>query len=124
MKAIIIRKEVKIIRCSFIKILFILILITLISPPTQAESVTVSAKTEITAGAKLARKEALQNAFLEAVRQTTGNYIRQSTLLKNSELISQRIFSRAEGYVRSYQILDESAVEGFYQLQIKAEVTS
>jgi len=123
MKAIIGRKEVEIIKGSLIKILLILTLITLISPLTQAESVIVSAKTEITAGAKLARKEALQNAFLEAVRQTTGSYIRQSTLLENSQLISQRIFSRAEGYVKSYQILEESAAAGVYQLQIKAEVT-
>gem|GEM_PF-5035610 len=70
----------------------------------------------------MARREALQNAFLKAVRQTTGNYIQQSTLLENSKLISQRIFSMAEGYVSSYQILEESAVEGVYQLRIKADV--
>jgi len=51
------------------------------------------------------------------VRQTTGSYIRQSTLLKNSQLISQRIFSKAEGYVSIYQILEESAAGGVYQLQ-------
>jgi len=113
---------VEIIRSSFFKLLFILILITLISPLTQAESVTVSAEAEITGGAELARREALQNAFLKAVRQTTGNYIQQSTLLENSKLISQRIFSMAEGYVSSYQILEESAVEGVYQLRIKADV--
>lgn len=124
MKAIIGRKEVEMIRSSLIKILFILILSILVSPLTQAEAVIVSAETEITAGAKLARREALQNAFLEAVRQTTGSYIHQSTLLENSKLISQRIFSKAEGYVRSYQILKESAAGGVYQLQIKAEVTS
>lgn len=114
----------EIIRSSFIKIIFILILITLIAPIAQAESVTVRAEAEITAGAELAGKEALQNAFLKSVRQTTGSYIRQSTLLENSELVSQRIFSRAEGYVSSYQILEESADEGVYQLQIRAEVTS
>jgi hypothetical protein len=113
---------VEIIRSSFFKLLFILILVILISPLTQAESVTVSAEAEITGGAELARREALQNAFLKAVRQTTGNYIQQSTLLENSKLISQRIFSMAEGYVSSYQILEESAVEGVYQLRIKADV--
>ena len=124
MKDIIGRKEVEIIRSSFLKIIFILILITLISPQIQAEEITVSAEAEITAGAELARREALQNAFLKAVRQSSGSYIHQSTLLKNSELISQRIYSRAEGYVRSYQILEESAAEGVYKLQLKAEVNS
>lgn len=118
------RKEVEIIRGALIKLLIILILITAISPLIQAEEVVVSAQAEITAGAELARREALQNAFLKAVRQTTGNYIRQSTLVENSKLISRRIFSQAEGYVKSYQILEESAVEGVYQLKVKADVTS
>ncbi len=114
----------EIIRSALFKLLIILILITVISPVIQAEEITVSAEAEITAGAELARREALQNAFLKAVRQVTGNYIRQSTLVENSKLISRRIFSEAEGYVSSYQILEESAAEGVYQLTIKADVTS
>ncbi len=114
----------EIIRSSLIKVIFILVLITLISPLTEAESVTVTAEAEITAGAELARREALQSAFLKAVRQTAGSYIEQSTLVENSKLISQRIFSKAEGYVKSYQILEESAAAGVYQLRLKAEVTS
>ncbi|PUU93814.1 MAG: hypothetical protein CI947_787 [Halanaerobium sp.] len=103
--------------------IFILILITLITPQIEAEEITVSAEAEITGGVEIARREALQKAFLRAVHRITGSYIRQSTLLKNSELISQRIYSRAEGYVTNYQILKESAAEGVYKLQLKAEVS-
>ncbi|RAK08605.1 hypothetical protein C8C77_10252 [Halanaerobium saccharolyticum] len=104
--------------------MIILILIIVISPLTRAEEVTVSTEADITAGAELARREALQNAFLEAVQKAAGNYINKSILVENSQLISRRIFSKAEGYVSSYQILEESAAEGIYQLKIKAEVTS
>ena len=104
--------------------MIVLILIIVISPFARAEEVTVSTEADITAGAELARREALQNAFLEAVQKAAGNYINKSTLVENSQLISRRIFSRAEGYVSSYQILEESAAAGVYQLKIKAEVTS
>ncbi|WP_133960282.1 flagellar assembly protein T N-terminal domain-containing protein [Halanaerobium saccharolyticum] len=114
----------KIIRSALLRIMIILILIIVISPLTRAEEVTVSTEADITAGAELARREALQNAFLEAVQKAAGNYINKSILVENSQLISRRIFSKAEGYVSSYQILEESAAEGIYQLKIKAEVTS
>ena len=114
----------EIIKSALFKLLIILILITLISPLTQAKEITVSAEADISGEAEIARREALQNAFLKAVRQVTGKYIRQATLVENSQLISRRIFSEAEGYVSSYQILEESAVEGVYQLRIKADVTA
>lgn len=118
------RKEVKIIRSALLKIFILLILISLITPVVQAEEIVVSAKTRITAGAELAQKEARQKAFVKAVQKLTGNYIRQSTLVENSKLISRRIFSKAEGYVKNYQILEESANSGVYTIKIKADVTS
>ncbi|MFW5719213.1 MAG: hypothetical protein ACOCW0_03135 [Halanaerobium sp.] len=53
----------EIIRSALFKLLIILILITVISPVIQAEEITVSAEAEITAGAELARREALQHSF-------------------------------------------------------------
>ncbi|ADO77981.1 hypothetical protein [Halanaerobium praevalens] len=106
------------------KIFIILILLTLITPLTQAQEITVSAEAEIIAGVELARKEALQKAMVKSVRQAAGNFIRKSILVENSKLISSRIYSQAEGYISNYQILSQSAAAGVYKLEIKAEVTS
>lgn len=118
------RKEVKIIRSAFLKILVILILLISITPLIQAKEIIVSAEAEIIAGVELARKEALQKAMVKAVRQEAGNFIRKSILVENYKLISSRIYSQAGGYISNYQILSESAAAGFYQVEIKADVTS
>lgn len=71
-----------------------------------------------------ARDEALQDAFLDTVRKTIGTYISKQTIMENQEVLKSKIYSKAEGYVTEYEILQEYAKDGLYTVKIMAKATN
>ncbi|MEC8051671.1 MAG: flagellar assembly protein T N-terminal domain-containing protein [Myxococcota bacterium] len=72
-----------------------------------------------------ARDKALDDARRKAVEQAVGAVISSSTLTENFELLEDKIFSQAAGYVRSYVVVDESRdADGIYSVTIDCEVSA
>src|SRR5512138_1651941 len=54
-----------------------------------------------------AREVAIKKALREAVEQVAGVLISADTLTANSTLVSDRIYSRSEGYVKSWKLVGQ-----------------
>jgi hypothetical protein len=73
----------------------------------------------------MARDQAINDALRRAVEQTVGTMISSDTVVENYVLLSDRIYSRSQGYVQSYQIVSEGpAGENLYRVQVQAGVAT
>lgn len=71
------------------------------------------------------RDEALKDALRNAVGQVAGIELRSQTSVENFELISDAIQTRTEGYVHSYNILDEKTdKDGLVNLTVSAKIST
>ncbi|MCK4580639.1 MAG: hypothetical protein KAU10_04760, partial [Dehalococcoidia bacterium] len=87
----------------------------------QVEAEGVAA---LVAGEDLAkvRDEALRDAWRRAVEVGVGLVLRADLYVANKQVISQEIWTAADGYVNSYQIISEGEDAYFYRITILAEV--
>lgn len=76
----------------------------------------------IATGYGMDKKQALDNAFMDAVKQSVGVVIDSQTMLENDEIIQDQILTASNGFVTKYDIVKESANNGLYQVTIKATV--
>lgn len=68
--------------------------------------------------------QALDQAKRNAVEQGLGSVISSETITKNFQLASDRIFSRADGFVKNFKQISSSTTEdGYYVIEIEAVVT-
>src|SRR5579862_5301784 len=51
-----------------------------------------------------AEREARERALREAVEQVAGVLVSSSSLSANSELVSDQVYARSEGYIRSFEV--------------------
>jgi hypothetical protein len=92
--------------------------------PSQTRSVTVTGRAEVTGSNTMgARQQALNAAFRMAVESGVGVLVESSTVVKNAMLISDRIYSKAQGYVRNYDVVQEGEQDKQYVVKITAEVS-
>lgn len=70
-----------------------------------------------------ARNDAIRDAKRNAVDQA-GSRIVAETVVENFELVRDKIISRADGYIHSYDVLDESRQASEYRVSIRAVVSS
>ena len=69
------------------------------------------------------RKAAIVDAQRNAVEQGVGTLLDSKTKMENFEILSDKIYSRASGYVTNYTILSEgTAPDGTYTVTIQADV--
>ena len=88
----------------------LLLFLTLIVFPCygQDREVTVTSEGMIMGSNTMgARSQALTNAFRQAVEQGVGVLIQSNTIVQNFQLISDNIYSKSQGYVKHYEIIDE-----------------
>lgn len=69
-----------------------------------------------------ARDRAIDDAKRKAVEQIAGTQVSSETITENFQLVEDKIYARASGFVKSYQILSEAKEEGVYRVKIKATV--
>jgi hypothetical protein len=69
-----------------------------------------------------ARDKAIDDALRKAVESAVGTMVSSETITENYQLISDKIYSQAEGYVKKYKIVDERAEETVYIVEIEAKV--
>lgn len=71
----------------------------------------------------MARSQALADALREAVREGAGVDLVSETQVKNFAMEFDRMFSKARGHVKKYEVLSTStSPDGFYVVRIKANV--
>lgn len=75
-------------------------------------------------GYGVSRTSALNDAKRNAVEQGIGVIVASETLVRNAILVSDKIYSKANGFVKNYKELDSKIeADGNYVITIEAEVT-
>ncbi len=70
-----------------------------------------------------AREAAVNRALRKAVEQGVGVIIDSETIVKNFQLLDDRIYSSVKGYVTSYDVIADNGGEGgVYKVKVKAKV--
>lgn len=70
----------------------------------------------------IARDQAIKDALRKAVEQAVGSFISSETVVENYQVISDRIYSKAEGYISDYKVLREKVEDDLYRVLISAKV--
>lgn len=70
----------------------------------------------------MARDRALDDAKRKAVEQVAGARVSAETITQNFQLVTDRIYSRASGFVKNFEIKSEYKEEGTYYVTIAATV--
>ena len=70
----------------------------------------------------LARDQAVKDALRMVVEQTVGTMISSETVVESYEVLQDQIYSKTQGYIRNYNIINESPVENLYRVTIQANV--
>ncbi|OCL25550.1 hypothetical protein U472_14540 [Orenia metallireducens] len=67
-------------------------------------------------------KKAINDGLRRAVEQAVGTFISSSTMVKNARLIEDKILKSSQGYVKGYQIIDQSIDDDIYIVKLKVRV--
>ena len=73
-----------------------------------------------------AKEDALSAALRSAVEQVVGVYISSETMTENFMVVEDRILSKASGYVKKYEVLEEKPIkaDNSYEVKVKAWVAT
>jgi hypothetical protein len=90
-----------------------------------AETITVTGEAAIIGGAvESAKDAALLDAFRKAVERGVGTMIASDTLMENYRIVEDRIFTKARGYVKNWDVLSEYSLGDRYKMDVRCEVSS
>lgn len=85
--------------------------------PTPASSSVVLAE-----GVATSADQSLKDAFRNAVRQVVGAVVDAETLVKNDEIISDKVLTYSAGFVTSYDEISKTHDNGLFRTTIRATV--
>jgi hypothetical protein len=85
--------------------------------PTNSRSQNILAK-----GVGPTADDALKDAFRNAVRQVVGAMVDSETLVKNDELISDKVLTYSGGFIKTYDEVSKTQENGLFRITIKATV--
>jgi hypothetical protein len=71
-----------------------------------------------------ARRRGLQDAFTAAITQAMGAYLSANSFTRNFESIERGVYSRTEGYIKTYEILGERSTDGLLTLEVRVDVSN
>ena len=114
--------------CRFIVLPFFIIALSYsvsawsqVSAP-EAQTVTAWGESAATNDPALDKRLAIAHARRKALEQVVGSYVTSSTLVRNFQVVEDRIYSKATGFINSYKILQENRGET-QRMQIEAMVS-
>jgi len=70
-----------------------------------------------------ARDQAIQDALRLAVEQAAGTMVSSETLVQNYEVLRDQVYSQSQGYIRHYEVTNETTEGNLYRVTIQASVT-
>lgn len=113
---------------------FLLVLLTLLAVARPALSQQAAPETRVVettgmaavgeAGEAAARDLAIADALRKAIEQAVGTFVSSDTIVENYQVLSDTVYTQAQGFVTGYAITNESQTPGFYQVQVRAEVST
>jgi hypothetical protein len=68
----------------------------------------------------ISKKEALHNAFVNAVQQAVGVQVSSETIVENAQLIKDKIYAKSDGYVKKWEVMDDQKNGELFSVKIKA----
>lgn len=109
----------------FKKFILSLLITSFLTFNAFAEVKTVIAEGESAIGSsqELAEQTAIATALRNAVEQTSGVYLLSETKTNNFQVISDEIYTKAQGYVSSREVIDKKVKDGSVWVKVKAEVS-
>ncbi|MBU4388046.1 MAG: hypothetical protein KKB23_00720, partial [Proteobacteria bacterium] len=115
-------------KVSFIVLPFVIIVLSYsvnawsqVSAP-EVQAVTAWGESAVTNNPALDKQLAITHARRTALEQVVGSYVTSSTLVRNFQVVEDRIYSKATGFINSYKILQENRGET-QRTQIEALVS-
>jgi hypothetical protein len=88
----------------------------------ESQSVTVWGEASLTQQPAEDHKRALARARRNAVETVIGAYVTSDTLVENNQLVEDRIYSKAAGFINAYEVLAQERKE-IQRVKIKADVS-
>lgn len=78
----------------------------------------------VAAGGSLQSKDAaLNRALRNAIEQAVGALVDSETMVRNFQLLDDKIYSEVKGYIKSYEIISDNKGEGgVYKIKVRAKV--
>lgn len=75
-------------------------------------------------GVGLTADEALRDAFRSAVRQVVGAIVDAESIVKNDEIIADKVLTYSDGFIKSYEEVagSKQVIDGIHRVKIKARV--
>ena len=106
---------------------FLLCLILLPFNTLAADPVSINATAEgvsviVDNNTALARDQAVKDALRMVVEQTVGTMISSETVVQSYEVLQDQIYSKTQGYIRNYNIINESPDGNLYRVTVQANV--
>lgn len=98
------------------------LLLALIVTLSPLQAFAQQAQTTVAEGVGADKSAALHDAQRNAVQQVLGAMLSSETLVENMVLIKDKILTRVQGYVKSYDITSEKCTAGECTVAIRAEV--
>lgn len=92
-------------------------------PLTEVRTVEAVGVAAISGGnTALARDAAIDDALRKAVEQAVGTLVSAETLVESFEVLKDSVYTRSEGYVKDYAVLEESMGLDLYRVKVRARV--
>jgi hypothetical protein len=93
-----------------------------------ADSDTIDATAEgvgviIDNNTALARDQAVTDALRMVVEQAAGVMVASETMVQNYETLRDQIYSKSQGYVRNYKVIEEKVEGNLYKVTVQASVS-
>jgi len=95
-----------------------------VSPAPGAPEVLAEGVAAFSGSWETARDRAVSDALRNAVEQGVGTWVDSETRVENFQLIADRIYSRARGFVSSYRIIHEERENDLYRVVLRAVVNT
>src|SRR5262245_58225033 len=82
--------------------------VSLFASAQETKTVTAEGVASVGNDPGTAHDKAIEDALRRAVEQAVGTMVESETATQNYELLSDKIYSRSQGYVKNYDVLSEN----------------
>ncbi len=72
--------------------------------------------------AAIVRDAAIEDALRKAVEQAVGTLVSAETMVENFQVLNDNVYTKTQGYIKGYSVLNETRSQGLYQVTVRATV--
>ncbi len=108
----------------FLLFLFLIPFNTLAADPAGINATAEGVAVIVDNNTALARDQAVKDALRMVVEQAVGTIVSSETVVQNYEVLQDRIYSKTQGYIRNYNIINENPAGNLYRVTIQATVAN